>query len=239
MACRILLARVSVTLLAVVLPLLASCTTAAVPRWRVEAIVALNTVRQAGGETRYPAEFRSASKSVELAEGLTLDREIEEADRYYQLALIESNLIERKLAAEKVAREVEAARREAEDRRRQDEQRQRDEEARRAREKAQAEQEALAEAQAQARRAAERARLQVKPLASYHTVKRGETLPQISALAEVYNDNLLWPLLYRANRDQIRDPRHLWPGQVLRIPRGVSRDDLAEARRYAQDKPLH
>jgi nucleoid-associated protein YgaU len=66
----------------------------------------------------------------------------------------------------------------------------------------------------------------------------GETLPLIAAQPEVYGDATLWPLLYRANRDQIRDPRHLWPGQVLRIPRTFSREDLTEARRFAQDKQL-
>jgi nucleoid-associated protein YgaU len=222
-------------MVAVVTSLLVSCTTA-VPRWRVDAILMLNAVRKAGGDTRYPAEFDNAARSVERAEALTRDREIEEADRYYRMALLESEFIERKLAAERVAREIEVARRLEEERRRLDELR-REEEARLAREKARAEQETLAAEQA--RRAAERARQQAKPLPAYHTVKRGETLPQISSLPEVYNDNMLWPLLYRANRDQIRDPRHLWPGQVLRIPRGVSREDLAEARRYAQDKPLH
>ena len=227
--------RTTAFLVVIMMSLLASCATA-VPRWRVDAILTLNAVRKAGGDTRYPAEFESAAHSVERAEALTRDREIEEADRYYRIALLESEFIERKLAAERVAREIEAARKEDEARRRLEEQR-REEDARLAREKSRAEQEALAEAQA--RRAAERARQQAKPLPTYHTVKRGETLPQISSLPDVYNDNMLWPLLYRANRDQIRDPRHIWPGQVLRIPRGVSRDDLAEARRYAQEKPLH
>jgi nucleoid-associated protein YgaU len=78
-----------------------------------------------------------------------------------------------------------------------------------------------------------------RPLPGYHTVKRGETLPQIASQADVYNDTTLWPLLYRANRDQIRDPKHLWPGQVLRIPRNVSREDSQEARRYYQERHLY
>jgi LysM repeat protein len=78
--------------------------------------------------------------------------------------------------------------------------------------------------------------LKEKPL--YHTVKRGETLPQISAQVDVYGDYRLWPLLYRANRDQISDPRHIWPGQVLRIPRNSTREEMSEARRYSLDKPI-
>jgi nucleoid-associated protein YgaU len=31
-------------------------------------------------------------------------------------------------------------------------------------------------------------------------------------------DPTLWPLLYRANRDQIKDPSLLYPGQRLTIP---------------------
>ncbi|GAB4300190.1 MAG: DUF4398 domain-containing protein [Desulfuromonadia bacterium] len=77
-----------------------------------------------------------------------------------------------------------------------------------------------------------------KPLVSTHTVRRGETLPQIAARPEVYGDSRLWPLIYRSNRDQISDPRRLWPGQVLRIPRSYTPEEMAEARRFAAKKPL-
>ncbi len=69
-----------------------------------------------------------------------------------------------------------------------------------------------------------------------YTVRRGETLPQIAARTEIYNDSSLWPLIYRANRDQIRDPRQLWPGQVLKIPRHFTRDEALEAKRYSGKK---
>jgi nucleoid-associated protein YgaU len=48
-----------------------------------------------------------------------------------------------------------------------------------------------------------------------HIVKPGETLWQI---AGHLGDPFLWPALYRANRDQIKDPSILYPGQVLTIP---------------------
>jgi nucleoid-associated protein YgaU len=69
-----------------------------------------------------------------------------------------------------------------------------------------------------------------------YTVRRGETLPQIAARSEIYNDASLWPLIYRANRDQIRNPTQLWPGQVLKIPRHFSRDEAIEAKRYSGKK---
>jgi nucleoid-associated protein YgaU len=77
------------------------------------------------------------------------------------------------------------------------------------------------------------AREYVPPQPAAYTVRRGETLPQIAARSEIYNDSTLWPLIYRANRDQIRDPKQLWPGQVLRIPRHFSRDDALEAKRFS------
>lgn len=72
-----------------------------------------------------------------------------------------------------------------------------------------------------------------KPQLTFYTVRRGESLPQIAARVEVYADSQLWPLLYRANRDQVSDPRRIWPGQPLRIPRNVTAEELAEARRFA------
>ncbi len=49
-----------------------------------------------------------------------------------------------------------------------------------------------------------------------HVVQPGESLWQIAAV--VTGDPNLWPLLYRANRDQIVDPSRLYPGQRLSIP---------------------
>jgi len=66
-----------------------------------------------------------------------------------------------------------------------------------------------------------------------YTVRRGETLPQVASRAEIYNDAALWPLIYRSNRDQIKDPYQLWPGQILKIPRGFGKDDAIEARKQA------
>ena len=49
-----------------------------------------------------------------------------------------------------------------------------------------------------------------------HEVRDGETLAMIAAAT--LGDPALWPALYRANRDQIRDPARLYPGQLLEIP---------------------
>ena len=71
-------------------------------------------------------------------------------------------------------------------------------------------------------------------LPSHYTVTDGETLWIIAALKEIYQDALLWPLLYRANRDQIKDPRQVYGGQTLTIPRNQSEAEIAEARASAR-----
>jgi LysM repeat protein len=73
--------------------------------------------------------------------------------------------------------------------------------------------------------------LQVYP--SIYIVKKGDTLPSIAARYEVYNDSFMWPLIYKANRDQIKDPKVLYTGQDLKIPRDMSMDDIIQARREA------
>jgi len=49
-----------------------------------------------------------------------------------------------------------------------------------------------------------------------HVVRPGESLATI-AQSEL-GDLALWPLLYRANRDRIKDPARIYPGQELTIP---------------------
>ncbi len=49
-----------------------------------------------------------------------------------------------------------------------------------------------------------------------HTVMAGESLWSITR--DTVGDASLWPALYLANRDQIKDPARVYPGQVLTIP---------------------
>lgn len=196
--------------------------------------MALDKARQEGADKMLPAEFRSMEDALLKGESLLLKEDVEHADEYFRLALLKGNLLETDLAAEKQHLAEEARQKAEEEQREQARLKalQEEEQRRQAEEK-----ERLAQIQAEKeRRKKEKER--PLPLPTHHTVKRGETLPLIAALPEVYNDPALWPLLYRANRDQIRDPKRIWPGQVLRIPRNLSREDIAEARRYGQEKPL-
>lgn len=47
-------------------------------------------------------------------------------------------------------------------------------------------------------------------------VERGDTLAKIAE--RTLGDSTLWPLLYRANRDRIKDPARVYPGQELTVP---------------------
>jgi nucleoid-associated protein YgaU len=61
-------------------------------------------------------------------------------------------------------------------------------------------------------------------------VQPGESLWLIAA--NTIGDPTLWPVLYRANRDQIKDPTLLYPGQKLAIPE-VDPAEREEVRREA------
>jgi LysM repeat protein len=64
-----------------------------------------------------------------------------------------------------------------------------------------------------------------------YAVKKGDTLPSIASKHEIYNDSYMWPLIYKANRDQIKDPKVLYAGQELKIPREMTTEEIIEARR--------
>ncbi len=65
-----------------------------------------------------------------------------------------------------------------------------------------------------------------------------ETLSDIAARKEVYSDDLLWPLIYKANRDQIKDPKEIFSGQILVVPRDKSEEEQVAAREEARQLNL-
>ena len=76
------------------------------------------------------------------------------------------------------------------------------------------------------------------PARPTYRVGEGETLWSIAADPKVYADPLLWPLLYQANRDQIKDPRQIYPGQTLKIPRDLTAAEKEEARGKARTSDI-
>jgi nucleoid-associated protein YgaU len=49
-----------------------------------------------------------------------------------------------------------------------------------------------------------------------YTVVKGDSLSKIAQ--HVYGKASLWEKIYEANRDHIKDPDLIYPGQVLRLP---------------------
>ena len=50
-------------------------------------------------------------------------------------------------------------------------------------------------------------------------VIHGDCLWKIAGFTWIYNDPLQWPKIYKANKDKIKDPDLIYPGQILSIPR--------------------
>jgi hypothetical protein len=209
---------------------LAACS-AQIPSWRSKTAPVVEELGRHEAPSLFPQEYRSLLDTYDHGEALYHVRKDDKgADEYYQLAFqkavmlqAEVNRINKQRAAEK--------------------QRQIDELAAKAKEEQLMRAAAEAELRLQAQQLAntieaaqpvqKKYRTPPPSLPTSYTVRRGETLPQISARSEIYNDSSLWPIIFRSNRDQIRDPKRLWPGQVFAIPRNFSRNEADEARRYS------
>ena len=67
-----------------------------------------------------------------------------------------------------------------------------------------------------------------------HTVTKGECLWWISEYKHVYNDPFMWPLIYKANRDKIKNPDLIYPGQQFDVPRyGFDLEEVKASRKEA------
>ncbi len=55
-----------------------------------------------------------------------------------------------------------------------------------------------------------------KPAEQHYTVVAGDTLSAISK--RFYGDAKKYPVIFNANRDILKDPDHIMPGQSLKIP---------------------
>ena len=51
-----------------------------------------------------------------------------------------------------------------------------------------------------------------------YTVVKGDCLWNIAKKSDIYSNPFAWPNIYKANRDQIKNPNLIFPGQVLKIP---------------------
>jgi nucleoid-associated protein YgaU len=60
-----------------------------------------------------------------------------------------------------------------------------------------------------------------------YTVVKGDYLWKIAKKGEFYGNGFAWPVIYNANRDQIKDPDLIYPKQVFKIP-NLSDDEKAK-----------
>ena len=69
-----------------------------------------------------------------------------------------------------------------------------------------------------------------------YTVERGDSLWSISGKDEVYADPYQWPLIYKTNRDKIKDADLIYPGQDLDIDQNVSASEIDAAVKHARTR---
>ena len=194
----------------------------------------IEQARALDAEEYAPTEFQAAGDALLDGRALMKQGEYKSARNTLTLALeharravIVTQELRAKEAAEQLAKRQAAA----------EKIRQAAEKARIAEEQAQR---AALEAEQQAKLQTENKKKEEAPkpepvtLVPSYKVGEGENLWTIAAQPSVYGDGLLWPLLYQANRDQIKDPRQIFPGQTLSIRRDLTPEEIEEARQKAR-----
>ena len=69
-----------------------------------------------------------------------------------------------------------------------------------------------------------------------YQVVRGDSLWSISRRSGVYNKPCRWPLIYKANRDQIRDADLIYPGQTFSVDCNPAAGEVAAAVDHARNR---
>ncbi|MEE8215668.1 MAG: LysM peptidoglycan-binding domain-containing protein [Acidiferrobacterales bacterium] len=69
-----------------------------------------------------------------------------------------------------------------------------------------------------------------------YTVLRGDNLWDIASYRVIYGNPYQWPLIFRANQDQIADADLIQPGQVLVIPRESAASQIEMAIQHARSR---
>lgn len=77
---------------------------------------------------------------------------------------------------------------------------------------------------------------EAEPEMGSYEVRSGDSLWRISGMSNIYGDSYQWPLIYRANTDQINDPDLIHPGQELAIERNPSASAVDAAIDHARNR---
>ncbi len=72
--------------------------------------------------------------------------------------------------------------------------------------------------------------------ADNYTVVRGDNLWNISGKSDIYGDPYQWPLIFKANRSQIKDPDLIFPGQNFAIDRNATSSEIDAAINHARTR---
>jgi len=77
---------------------------------------------------------------------------------------------------------------------------------------------------------------EIRAASIQYEVVRGDSLWAISGKAETYNNPYQWPLIYKANRDKIKDADLIYPGQNFSVDRNPSAADSQAAIDHARNR---
>lgn len=77
---------------------------------------------------------------------------------------------------------------------------------------------------------------EIRAASVQYEVVRGDSLWAISGKAETYSDPYKWPLIYKANRDKIKDADLIYPGQNFTVDRNPSAGDAQMAIDHARNR---
>ncbi|HHJ15393.1 MAG TPA: LysM peptidoglycan-binding domain-containing protein [Gammaproteobacteria bacterium] len=77
---------------------------------------------------------------------------------------------------------------------------------------------------------------EVRAASISYEVVGGDSLWSISGSAETYNNPYQWPLIYKANRDKIKDADLIYPGQVFSVDRNPSAAEVQMAIDHARNR---
>ena len=75
-----------------------------------------------------------------------------------------------------------------------------------------------------------------EPEPLFYTVSKNDNLWNIAAKSSIYGDPLLWPLIFKANAEQIRNADLISAGQMLTIEPNPPESDKDAARQHAKQR---
>jgi nucleoid-associated protein YgaU len=77
---------------------------------------------------------------------------------------------------------------------------------------------------------------EIRAASVQYEVVRGDSLWSISGQQSIYNNPYQWPLIYKANRDKIKDADLIYPGQTFAVDRNPSAAEVEMAVDHARNR---